>query len=52
MLISRPIHNRREVAVPSKRSILETLTRATLLDVGASLEVSGLTGKPKEEVID
>ena len=38
--------------MPSKRSILETLTRTILLDVAAVFEVGGLTGKPKEEVID
>ena len=38
--------------MPSKRSILETLTRAALLDLAATFEVGGLTGKPKEEVID
>jgi hypothetical protein len=38
--------------VPSKRQILETLSRQALLDLAASFQHAGLTGKSKDDVID
>jgi adenine-specific DNA-methyltransferase len=36
----------------SRRTILELMTRKSLLQVAAAFEIGGLTGWPKEEIID
>jgi adenine-specific DNA-methyltransferase len=37
--------------MPNKRQILETLSRTLLLDIARTFELSGLTAKPKDEIL-
>jgi len=36
----------------SRRAILENLTRVALLDIAGNFEISGLSGRTKEEIVD
>jgi len=38
--------------MPNKRQLLQPLSRALLLDIARTFEMSGLTAKPKEEIVD